>query len=187
MDISPELMMTPTWQYRGYLMGFTESEMSPFWRNFHHWLQWKLSFWQHPVQLVTEISSKWHFHFNVYWILWSQGARWGRSMDGSPKSGSLLWLTVSVVWMNQTWTNWDQYWRASIHLSGMLIHPSRIRWGQLYLRKWLLVTVKLFPRAKVTCGLIIVTLCHGNAVRITGPFVRGIHRSLRCIPLTKGQ
>ena len=30
-----------------------------FWRNFHHWLHWKLSFWQLPVQPVMKMSSKW--------------------------------------------------------------------------------------------------------------------------------
>ena len=41
--------------------------MMSFWRNFHHWLHWKLSFWQLSVQAVMKISSKWrHFHFNVW-------------------------------------------------------------------------------------------------------------------------
>ena len=40
--------------------------MSSFWRNFNHWLHWKLSFWQLPVQPVMKISSKWrHFRFSV--------------------------------------------------------------------------------------------------------------------------
>ena len=35
-----------------------------FWWNFHHWLHWKLSKWQLPVQPVMKISSKWwHFRF----------------------------------------------------------------------------------------------------------------------------
>ena len=39
--------------------------MSSFWRNFNHWLHWKLSFWQLPVQPVMKISSKWrHFRFS---------------------------------------------------------------------------------------------------------------------------
>ena len=39
--------------------------MSSFWWHFHHWLHWKLSFWQLPVQLVMKISSKWqHFRFS---------------------------------------------------------------------------------------------------------------------------
>ena len=42
----------------------TETKMS-FWRNFHHWLHWKLSFWQLPVQPVMNISSKWRlFRFS---------------------------------------------------------------------------------------------------------------------------
>ena len=45
---------------------FTETKMSSFWRNFHHWLHWKLSFWQLPVQPVMNISSKWRlFRFSV--------------------------------------------------------------------------------------------------------------------------
>ena len=44
----------------------TETKMSSFWRNFNHWLHWKLSFWQLPVQPVMKISSKWrHFRFSV--------------------------------------------------------------------------------------------------------------------------
>ena len=43
---------------------YIETEMSSFWWNFHHWLHWKLSFWQLPVQPVN-ISSKWqHFCFS---------------------------------------------------------------------------------------------------------------------------
>ena len=45
---------------------FTETKMSPFWWNFHHWLHWQLSFWQLSVQPVMKISSKWrHFRFSV--------------------------------------------------------------------------------------------------------------------------
>ena len=40
--------------------------MSSFWWNSHHWLHWKLSKWQLPVQSVMKISSKWrHFCFSV--------------------------------------------------------------------------------------------------------------------------
>ena len=31
---------------------------------FHHWLHWKLSEWQLPLQPVMKISSKWHFCFS---------------------------------------------------------------------------------------------------------------------------
>ena len=48
------------------LLNYTETEMSSFWWNFHHWLHWKLSKWQLPVQPVMKISSKWrHFRFSV--------------------------------------------------------------------------------------------------------------------------
>ena len=44
----------------------TETEMLSFLLNFHHWLHWKLSFWQLSVQPVIKISSQWwHFRFNV--------------------------------------------------------------------------------------------------------------------------
>ena len=43
----------------------TETKMSSFWWNFHHWLHRKLSKWQLSVQPVTKISSKWwHFRFS---------------------------------------------------------------------------------------------------------------------------
>ena len=51
----------------------TETKMSSFWRNFNHWLHWKLSFWQLPVQPVMKISSKWrHFRFSdkVFVAFW---------------------------------------------------------------------------------------------------------------------
>ena len=34
----------------------TETEMLSFWRNCHHWLHWKLSIWQLPVQPVVKVS-----------------------------------------------------------------------------------------------------------------------------------
>ena len=49
-----------------HLDHLTETKMSSFWRNFNHWLHWKLSFWQLPVQPVMKISSKWrHFRFSA--------------------------------------------------------------------------------------------------------------------------
>ena len=46
---------------------FTETEMSSFWWNLHHWLHCKLSKWQLPMQPVIKISSKWrHFRFSVF-------------------------------------------------------------------------------------------------------------------------
>ena len=43
-----------------------EMEFSSFWWDFHHWLHWKLSYWQLPVQPVMKISSKWHFCFRDF-------------------------------------------------------------------------------------------------------------------------
>ena len=60
----------------------TETKMSSFWRNFHHWLHWKLSFWQLPVQPVMNISSKWRlFRFSVssdsgLWPIRRQAITW---------------------------------------------------------------------------------------------------------------
>ena len=45
---------------------YTETEMSSFWWHFHHWLHWKLSFWQLPVKLVMKILSKWQHFISVY-------------------------------------------------------------------------------------------------------------------------
>ena len=38
----------------------SEMKMLLFWQHFHHWLQWKLSKWQLPLQPVMKIISKWH-------------------------------------------------------------------------------------------------------------------------------
>ena len=51
---------------RGIYIIYTETEKSSFWWNVHHWLHWKLSKWQLPVQPVMKISSKWrHFCFSI--------------------------------------------------------------------------------------------------------------------------
>ena len=56
-----------TWPARSpNTVASTETEKSSFWWNVHHWLHWKLSKWQLPVQPVMKISSKWrHFCFSV--------------------------------------------------------------------------------------------------------------------------
>ena len=57
------LTLIPAW-ISNYTHYNTETEMS-FWRNFHQWLLWNLSFWQLSMQPVIETSSKWrHFRFN---------------------------------------------------------------------------------------------------------------------------
>ena len=69
-ELSVQSVMIPDkwnrWENMYSLILFTETKMSSFWRNFNHWLHWKLSFWQLPVQPVMKISSKWrHFRFSV--------------------------------------------------------------------------------------------------------------------------
>ena len=65
------LLFTFMFQFSKKNANITETEMSSFWWNFHHWLHWKLSKWQLPVQPVIKISSKWrHFRFSdVNWEL----------------------------------------------------------------------------------------------------------------------
>ena len=74
---------------------YTETKMSSFWRNFHHWLHWKLSFWQLPVQPVMNISSKWRlFRFSVGAII-RQGI--GHQSCNIPSPASEL--RVNVTWI----------------------------------------------------------------------------------------
>ena len=51
----------------------TETQNVTIW-NFLHWLPWKLSFWQLPVQPAMKISSKWqHPRFSVHTYLGTSG------------------------------------------------------------------------------------------------------------------
>ena len=43
----------------------TKTEISLFRWNCHHWLHWKLSFGQLPVQPMMKISLKWYLRFSV--------------------------------------------------------------------------------------------------------------------------
>ena len=59
------------------------------WWIFQHWLHWKLSKWQFPVQPVMKISSKWqHFHYNVFVIycqpLWMTSSAKQHGYHGEP-------------------------------------------------------------------------------------------------------
>ena len=51
----------------------TEAKMSSFLWNIHHWLCWKLWFWQLSVQSGIKMSSKW-WHFYHYQIMTTSGA-----------------------------------------------------------------------------------------------------------------
>ena len=59
---------------------YTETGMSAFWWNVHHWLHWKLSIWQLPVQPVMKISSKWQHPLFSVWLpqcQWSNPEEYG--------------------------------------------------------------------------------------------------------------
>ena len=84
------------------MVAYTETKMSSFWRNFNHWLHWKLSFWQLPVQPVMKISSKWrYFRFSVAVHSWELTAEDFQGNDHaiqhthqSPRGKDLSWLSV---------------------------------------------------------------------------------------------
>ena len=91
----------------------TETKMSSFWQNFHHWLHWKLSFWQLPMQPLMKVSSKWqHFHFSdgdnfflskvffsVFWLVmaWSFSAR-------TSAATILFWTALQLMLASQSWS-----------------------------------------------------------------------------------
>ena len=91
----------------------TETKMSSFWRNFHNWLHWKLSFWQLP-QPEMKISSKWrHFRFNDIVVIKSgvnkhtkgvnAGVRWMFFSGKQVISFVLVWITL-------------RYWKCFINV-----------------------------------------------------------------------
>ena len=88
---------------RTYFMWlYTETEMSSFWWNFHHWLHWKLSKWQLPVQPVMKISSKWrHFRFSVESFLWDVITHPCPYINGGLAKPSLKLCHVWVITSNR--------------------------------------------------------------------------------------
>ena len=56
-----------------------ETERWSCWRICYHWLHWKLSFWQLPVQPVITNASTWRlFRFSIHAHMWwpTQGWEW---------------------------------------------------------------------------------------------------------------
>ena len=88
----------------------TENKMSSFWWNFHHWLYWKLSKWQLPVQPVIKISSKWrHFCFSEC-VLITQGIQYFTKVYFFCKVHFFLlktFLTSWLQWINRNIFFWD--------------------------------------------------------------------------------
>ena len=87
----------------------TETKMSSFWRNFNHWLHWKLSFWQLPVQPVMKISSKW-WHFRFSGIAWMRYPfNMSRHGDTHCVGGAAHHWCIDLApnrWQAITWTQW---------------------------------------------------------------------------------
>ena len=75
------------WPLTNYVSN-TETKMSSFWWNLHHWLHWKLSKWQLSVQPVMKISSKWqHFRF-------SERGLWDDVDDGLAHSSLVMPICI---------------------------------------------------------------------------------------------
>ena len=91
--------------------------MSSFWRNFHHWLHWKLSFWQLPVQPVMIISSKWrHFRFSVAVGCYNSWA-YARCSDCSSLGEISLWNgTVTLMMLADALTTSLTHWGRVAHI-----------------------------------------------------------------------
>ena len=84
----------------------TETKMSSFWRNFHHWLHWKLSFWQLPVQPVMNISSKWRlFRFSEWDVEDITPFVLCRRNYMILVQNSTVWVLIHKAW-TQNFTNW---------------------------------------------------------------------------------
>ena len=79
--------------------------MSSFWWHFHHWLHWKLSFWQLPVQLVMKISSKWqHFRFSGDAIRWHRSwSTLAQVPDSTKPLPEIMWTNPWMGLMAFTW------------------------------------------------------------------------------------
>ena len=86
-----------------YIYICTETEMLSFWWNFHHWLHWKLSFWQLSVQPVMKISSKRrHFRFSV--------CQQTGSDNGLPPDWrqAIIWKNAGILLIGPLETNFSE-------------------------------------------------------------------------------
>ena len=149
---------------------FTETEMSPFWRNFHHWLHWKLSFWRLPVQPLMKISSKWwHFRFSV--------------IDGPLRTNfSEIWIknqqfSCQKMNLKMSPVQWRSYC-SGFHLFNVNPHHY-------------IDVIMTTMASQITSLMVVYSIVYSGADQrkhqSSAPlaFVRGIHRD-RWIPHTKG-
>ena len=129
----------------------TETEMSSFWRNFHHWLHRKLSKWQLSVQSMIKISSKWqHFRFSelrrtaggsAHWVVW-------------------LWLSFKKIHFKTLSAKWQPFcfglymltthWgRDKMDAIFQMTFSNAFYWMKMF-KFWLRFHWSLFPRVQLT-------------------------------------
>ena len=105
---------------------FTETVMPSFWWNFHHWLHWKLSKWQLPVQPVIKISSKRrHFRFSVcrkFWLskfvqIWGFLAFYRKCMEGTAWNLVCRYILASRKDLILVMVCWFSYFGRKFDLS----------------------------------------------------------------------
>ena len=92
--------------------------MSSFWRNFHHWLHWKLSFWQLSVQPALKISSKWrHFRFSDAQFL----INWSAILNTALRYPKHTGFDCNISLYNNLWCKWQfvDEWRPQGHFQNV--------------------------------------------------------------------
>ena len=159
---------------------YTETKMSSFWRNFNHWLHWKLSFWQLPVQPVMKISSKWrHFRFSVT-DMTSKDRNTHRNVDDF----LLKLLVPQVTKMSSKWWHFGSSVLAYYHT--FLSHQKNILKTHLplvpHMRQWIgwalvqIMACRLFgvnPLSKPMLGIVSWAHIHWNLIRNSKYFIGG--------------
>ena len=98
--------------------------MSSFWRNFHHWLHWKLSFWQLSVQPVMKISSKWrHFRFSEWRKLTWHSTR--IPVDDAPQlQTSIFFVSTILLALFNSISRKASLYNTIQHWSGVIFTPA---------------------------------------------------------------
>ena len=157
----------------------TETEMSSFWWNFNHWLHWKLSKWQLPVQPVMKISSNWrHFRFSV--IAWKTGITftsapplpqtgWGISTETCGSGSCNVFVNVNLIGLDDGMSPvryqviiWPYAGLMSIQPLGATFSEIRIKMRQYRSRKWIWI-----PNGDhivmTKCGVIMSSVGNGHA------------------------
>ena len=133
----------------------TKTKMSSFW-NFHHWLHWKLSFWQLSVQPVMIILWKWrHFRFNVQIrqqrtgqaiIIFSPAGQNGRHFSQTTFSNAFSLEKHFVFWFKFNWSlflrgqltisqHWFRYWLCAEQVTSYYLNQCCSFHGRIHMRQ----------------------------------------------------